>query len=573
VARSGKKSAPEFDPLNTPLFEKLAKQLEEQPGKLHQLPISADDIGGELISILSKGLYTNPLDCVREYIQNAVDADAKNVRIKITGNSVTIFDNGQGMSLENLLEARSFGLSPKSISQYVGFRGIGLYSGFDICRELLITSKRGGKSDVNSIKFNFAEMKEQLNQDKQKESTKEKVSLIKLLSDHTYIKRETSSYPLEVHFTQVQLSDLEDTHVKKLSDRKELRAYLLNNLPIDFDDEFEYKEEINKNLYRSVPGFKAIKIVLQSDDQPDEVVVKDKIPDLQSPQFDYIETPEGKRLAYLWGCLNKERQKINNNFASKLPDEKADSYEGFVYKVKGFTIGDRQKLRRNFTMPHVYGWWTGEVYVLDDEIVPNAERNDFETSLAKQSLEIEVRKKLRKLQEVTLKFQREGNADEKISALIERVDKINQQIIDNTSVDNYQLYSDLDDILEDFQQYQKDASRSLKEKAKVHIKKVNELMEHIRKQAEKRPPESKKRKKASKDSQKSLFAVPTVSASPSQPSKTIIDLLTEADWELDNDVKRLAELIQTCLDDTISKSSEIYSSFFNDLEARLFNDG
>src|ERR1041385_2577706 len=82
-------------------------------GKLHQLEINPDDIGGELLAVLTKGLYTNPMDCIREYVQNAVDAGADNVKIKITGNSVFIHDDGRGMNLSDLLQARQFGLSYK----------------------------------------------------------------------------------------------------------------------------------------------------------------------------------------------------------------------------------------------------------------------------------------------------------------------------------------------------------------------------------------------------------------------------------------------------------------------------
>src|SRR6266487_5353947 len=66
--------------------------------------VKPEDIGGELLPILSKGLYTNPFHALREYVQNAVDADAKLIRIKLTGNSLLIHDDGIGMSLDDLVE-------------------------------------------------------------------------------------------------------------------------------------------------------------------------------------------------------------------------------------------------------------------------------------------------------------------------------------------------------------------------------------------------------------------------------------------------------------------------------------
>jgi HSP90 family molecular chaperone len=35
---------------------------------------SKEDIGGEILPILTTGLYGNTLDALREYIQNSVDA-------------------------------------------------------------------------------------------------------------------------------------------------------------------------------------------------------------------------------------------------------------------------------------------------------------------------------------------------------------------------------------------------------------------------------------------------------------------------------------------------------------------
>src|SRR5947209_3701078 len=77
----------------------LNEVLARHPGKPVLMPANADDVGGELLSILSKGLYTNPLDCLREYVQNSVDAGAERIAIKVQGNAVFINDTGAGMGL------------------------------------------------------------------------------------------------------------------------------------------------------------------------------------------------------------------------------------------------------------------------------------------------------------------------------------------------------------------------------------------------------------------------------------------------------------------------------------------
>lgn len=111
-------SAAKAPPDQPSLFDKLSVELGNANTKPVPLPAASSDVGGELIAILSKGLYTNPLDCLREYAQNGVDARATTITLKITGNTVMIFDDGVGMGLAELLEAKKFGLSPKSITQH-----------------------------------------------------------------------------------------------------------------------------------------------------------------------------------------------------------------------------------------------------------------------------------------------------------------------------------------------------------------------------------------------------------------------------------------------------------------------
>ena len=128
-------------------------------GKFSNIPVKEEDIGPQLLPILSKGLYTNPLHSLREYIQNGVDAGASEVLVKITGDSLLIRDNGKGMNLDELTKARKFGVSDKDPQFTVGFRGIGIYSGYDLCDRLIISSKQ--KNEINRflLEFDFKGMR------------------------------------------------------------------------------------------------------------------------------------------------------------------------------------------------------------------------------------------------------------------------------------------------------------------------------------------------------------------------------------------------------------------------------
>ena len=95
-----------------------------------------EDIGGELLPILTTGLYQDPLDTLREYIQNCIDAQSKHVRVKIDEDNVVIEDDGIGMDFIESRKAIRLGISDKSPISNVGFRGIGIYSSFNLCDEV-----------------------------------------------------------------------------------------------------------------------------------------------------------------------------------------------------------------------------------------------------------------------------------------------------------------------------------------------------------------------------------------------------------------------------------------------------
>ncbi len=393
----------------------LDELLNKQPNQLVEWSFAPDDIGGELLGILSKGLYPDPLDCIREYVQNSVDAKAKNVTIKITGNSVMIKDDGMGMDLGGLVQARRLGLSNKSQFEDVGFRGIGIYSSFDICNRLLVTTKTSGETKARVLEFDFGEMKVQLKAERDAQSPR--ISLTKLLTDYSHFKQEEDE--IDRHYTIVQLEELSKVHIGQLADHERLRNYMLHNLPIDFADNFPFKDQINSQLENHVPGYNAIRVKLLTDFAPPEIISRPNIPNLREPIMDTIRNTDGKKIAYYWACLHAK--------GGELPDEYAD-YRGLVYKVKGFTIGSRSRLRVYFTTAKgtLYDWCTGEVYVVDENVLPNAARNDFEASPEKLQLETAVGGMMSDLNKAIVRFQEEKNADkdfEKVSAYLDEVEK------------------------------------------------------------------------------------------------------------------------------------------------------
>jgi hypothetical protein len=544
--------------------QELEARLEKESGKSLHLDAHVSDIGAELLSILSKGLYTNPLDSLREYAQNGVDAGAKTITIKITGNAVTIFDDGAGMDLAGLLEAKKFGLSPKSMTQHVGFRGIGIYSGFDLCRRLLLVTKKAGDAHVYEMSFEFEAMKAQLDTERLRPPGEPRTSLIELLSKQTKIAL-LNEAELSSHYTHVHLMDISPAHIALLSNRQKLQDYLLGNLPIDFSSTFKYASAITQRLNEVVSGYNPVRVKLQLDGHSEEAVEKYTDPDLDlaEPIFSEVHNTDGKLIAFYWACLNRKRGRLTGQ------------YEGLIYKVKGFSVGDRNKPRPLFLRPQLYPWYTGEIYVLDPEIVPNAERNDFETSVAKQALEAALLTDFnRKLRKVAEQFQAAGKAGDTIIEYERYLSHLDQDLDPDPLKGNLTPDEQLDrlrqvgNIIDDLPKRRRAASTEMATKADALLALARRLQKVLTRRMEDPASDAARRKKANKDGRPS----PTATASQSDPvpePRRLGDLFLEAGWQLDGHAAELIDLMQDALDDLVSRSSAEYARFIEYFSQRL----
>ncbi|PIR02909.1 MAG: hypothetical protein COV60_03135 [Candidatus Magasanikbacteria bacterium CG11_big_fil_rev_8_21_14_0_20_43_7] len=113
-----------------------------------QIPVTVDK--SHLITIGEK-LYTEKSSFIRELVNNAYDADAREVRIDIQPSRITISDNGSGMDEDGLRqyftigssEKRSRATSPRFARKRIGEFGIGKFSALSACKRFEIETQRG----------------------------------------------------------------------------------------------------------------------------------------------------------------------------------------------------------------------------------------------------------------------------------------------------------------------------------------------------------------------------------------------------------------------------------------------
>ena len=168
------------------------------------------DIGGELLPIITKGIYPDHRDTLREYIQNAIDANATNVRIVILGSTIMIEDDGDGMTLKQSEDAIRIGLSDKQPEKQVGFRGVGIYSSYDLSSSLQIITKPKDGSRPSRMTFDWNSIKGKLLNEhaSRLEGHPSRLSLEELLTDSVFVTEDDTNV-LPSHGTKVIIAGVD----------------------------------------------------------------------------------------------------------------------------------------------------------------------------------------------------------------------------------------------------------------------------------------------------------------------------------------------------------------------------
>lgn len=342
------------------------------------------EVGGELLDILSRGLYSDARDAVREYVQNGIDAGAAEVIITTEGPGVTIRDDGSGMDREALRKARRLGLSEKSATKMVGYRGIGIYASFGMCERLSLTTRQAGAPDIQTLTFDFGSMRKILEADRTR-TERAGVALAELLYEHTSFGSENYAGDAPDHFTVVRLQGLAPQYRAQLANTSSLKSYLLNTVPIAFPDR-GYGEKVNKWLAKHAK-FNAIRVVLRGEGEPETNVEPALAEGVRPPEYEWLTDESGKKTAFVWHALSDSGDRIQGPAAT---DERS-GVSGFLLRIKGFTLGDRTTAKQLWpprggrTLYHHY---TGEIHILEGAgVYPNASRNNLEASRERQAFE------------------------------------------------------------------------------------------------------------------------------------------------------------------------------------------
>ena len=345
--------------------------------------VGAGHVGTNLLDIVSGALYGNVLDILREYIQNAVDAEAKRVRIVLRDGEVWIRDDGTGLTPERLDGARKVAVSAKREDQ-VGFRGIGLYSSYATCDSLELITRPKGQRDVFVLRLNFKGMRAEIER-RDELDPPQPLPLLDALDLFTEIAVYTDAPPMGSGgaFALVRLINPAAHFVDALESFETLQAYLRRAVSLKFPAKHPHAAAIERKLRkhgverRSIavdltprgkdPGVRGHSIHFYADDGSN----------LLPPVVREI-TRGGKTLAVLWYAAHEK--------ASVLPRDRT----GIQLRLKGFGIGGVHVAEAAWATRAgsgvLYRHFLGEIHLVDTRLRPSAERSNLEDSPARREL-------------------------------------------------------------------------------------------------------------------------------------------------------------------------------------------
>lgn len=550
------------------------------------MKLSKFDIGAEIISIITKGMYPDPKDALREYIQNGVDAYAKKMSVKVRQESIVVEDDGVGMDFDTLRKAIRIGISDKSPTKNVGFMGIGIYSSFHLCDKLTIFS-RGSKDIPNKLEMDFGKMKLILEKQKDKRlkgeiQSEELIDLQSILEDCISLSNDgeldKDSFPAKG--TRVELSKIEPEFYTALSNFNEVSDYLRNVIPLKFNEkEFKYAKQIEEEISRICSEknqkFELVSLTLQVNSKIEELYrpyrnvdfSKDSIP--LEPIFQKIESDD-VFFGIAWGCLNSQRKKLDNK-----------NLRGFILKKQGFSIGNRESLIKFFPRGNTFfDRYSGEVIIVNPKLLPNASRNDIEYSPLRSVFYESLTIVADKFDDEGHKYQEISKADEDLANLHtnvkEQLGSYNEFEEDTeVLVDRIVILKNIFDRLNNRIQ-RKGFSEESEIKARELLEQVSQFENTIQQRIKLLTDNKKKKQEeaisSKNDLAKNVAKIKVDKVISSKKYESLFELLNDLEFKIDEEFKEAIFSIDELFVQRAAKTKAEYYELLNILKERIQNN-
>jgi hypothetical protein len=331
------------------------------------------EVYANILQALTVDLYNDIRYAVREYLQNAYDAikqakvekipqdDEYCVKIEIPKDNsfITIADNGIGMGRDLLLDYTSIGGGTKNSPEYAGHKGIGKLSGLRFFNEFRIITKTYGSTVGHELHWKCGEMMQAIFDNKE---LMKKTPYRDFISKYYSIK-DIENLDKEKHYTQIQLIDIRDEFKPQLSERL-VGGFIKQNCPVPFN-----QNHFNHSVH--------IEDWLGMDQSPISTYINEQVIYRYYNDGHLLVVPQLFEIKYNDQVHAKAWLSWIRDTAETIDD---DMIRGIRFRCKGLCVGN-DNLFTNNCLPtgseFVAGWFTGEVIILDDSIIPSAARDRF----------------------------------------------------------------------------------------------------------------------------------------------------------------------------------------------------
>ena len=362
-------------------------------------PINHDDppslVGGDMLSLITSGMYSNPLAIYREYLQNAADSIAASgqpgggevdIKIDVSERRVTIRDHGPGLSYVQAKKCLiPISQSDKNRQHDRGFRGIGRLSGLAFGSSVEFLTRHNKNSSVIKITWHG---------EKLRHGIENQLSVAEIISQCVTLEKiNEGEYP--ANFFEVQVHGIPRFAASSILNRDVVRQYIGEICPVPFGEDFPYANQVF-DLFSADYPLSMINVRLNEDinlvtrlhtngiygagDRFDKFIEFEAIRVPAPDSEEYVAVGWIAHSSYL-GALRKSL-----------------GIRGLRARMGNIQVGDDQVFDHLFTEDRFNRWCVGEIHILDSRIVPNGRRDYFEPNTYLRNLENHLGTVCRKLE-------------------------------------------------------------------------------------------------------------------------------------------------------------------------------
>lgn len=340
-------------------------------------------VGGDILRLITAGMYDNPLVMYREYLQNAADscsslgdgAGSVSVAIDPVQSRVTIMDDGTGLSPTDAVRRLiHIGNSIKVPGVDRGLRGIGRLSALAFAENVHFTTRSRASEPVTRVSWSGRALRElNITQIDARTAIKACTTVQSLPDDH---------WP--DRFFEVTVDGVTRHVASTILNEDAVRRYIGEVCPVPFASSFPLACEI-KDFLAAHTDYFVLDVLLNEDRAPIMRPFGKEIPlnHGYSASFERLEThivpqlDQDRPAAVLWLAHTPYVGSISRKLAIR----------GLRARVGNIQIGSDDIFEHLFHETRFNGWCVGEVHIVDNRIVPNGQRDYFESGPHLRNLE------------------------------------------------------------------------------------------------------------------------------------------------------------------------------------------